>query len=128
MDGTSGALYAIFLNALSRHFQELDVATLDAVDWAAGLKSAMQSLSRYTAARVGDRTMMDTLIPFVDVLETTKNLEQAIDAARQGAESTRTMVPKLGRSVYVGAGGGWMGKIPDPGAWGLAAFLTGLLR
>jgi triose/dihydroxyacetone kinase / FAD-AMP lyase (cyclizing) len=28
--------------------------------------------------------------------------------------------------VYVGAEEEWMGKVPDPGAWGLSEFLTGL--
>ena len=90
--------------------------------WA--LQKASESLSKYTPARPGDRTLMDTLVPFVEELAKTGDIKAAAAAARKGAESTKGMTPGLGRSVYVG-GDGWE-KVPDPGAWGLAHFFEAL--
>ena len=84
----------------------------------------MDSLSQYTPARPGDRTLVDALQPFVETLGKTGNVTQAAEAARQGAEGTKGMKASLGRTVYVG-GEGWQ-DVPDPGAHGLSEFLLGL--
>ncbi|OAL33258.1 dihydroxyacetone kinase [Fonsecaea nubica] len=129
MDGTSGAIYAIFLNALAHGLREQDTGsstTVDAKVWAAALKSSLQALGKYTPAVPGDRTLMDALVPFVDTLSSTGDVNKAAQAAKEGAEKTKSMKASLGRAVYVGAEDEWMGKIPDPGAWGLQEFLIGL--
>ncbi|OAP62986.1 dihydroxyacetone kinase [Fonsecaea erecta] len=129
MDGTSGAIYAIFLNALAHGLREQDTessTTVDAKVWAAALKSSLQALGKYTPAVPGDRTLMDALVPFVETLSSTGDVKKAAEAAKEGAEKTKSMKASLGRAVYVGAEDEWMGKIPDPGAWGLQEFLIGL--
>ncbi|KAG0650753.1 Dihydroxyacetone kinase 1 [Hyphodiscus hymeniophilus] len=129
MDGTSGAIYAIFLNALAHSLRDQDPGTTTTVTvkiWAAALKSSLKALAKYTSAGRGSRTLMDALVPFVEVLDSGGNIMEAADAARKGAESTKSMKASLGRVVYVGGEEQWMGKIPDPGAWGLQKFLTGL--
>lgn len=127
MDGTSGALYAIFLNALTHNLRRLDPQTptrLTPHIWAKALHLSVQALSQYTPAQPGDRTLMDALCPFVEILGRSGNSKEAAEAAAKGAESTRGMKASLGRTVYVG-GEGWQG-VPDPGAYGLSIFLTGL--
>lgn len=127
MDGTSGALYAIFLNALAHNLRAQDPQTPTQITsqiWAKALHLSLQALSKYTPAQPGDRTLMDALFPFVEILEKTGDTEEAARAAAKGAESTRGMKASLGRTVYVG-GEGWQG-VPDPGAYGLSAFFTGL--
>lgn len=69
MGGTSGAIYAIFLNAVSTALDEdeepnkgLQAALVHA------LQEGLSKLCKYTSARVGGRTMMDALIPFVEAL------------------------------------------------------------
>ncbi|KAK5060142.1 hypothetical protein LTR84_010026 [Exophiala bonariae] len=129
MDGTSGAIYAIFLNALAHGLREQDTGSSKEVDakvWAAALKSSLQALAKYTPAAVGDRTLMDALVPFVETLDSTGDVKKAAEAAKEGAEKTKNLKASLGRAVYVGAEQEWMGKIPDPGAWGLQEFLVGL--
>ena len=129
MDGTSGAIYAIFLNALAHGLREQDSRSstnVDAKVWGAALKSSVQALGRYTPAVPGDRTLMDALVPFVDTLSSTGDVKKAAEAAKEGAEKTKDMKASLGRAVYVGAEDEWMGKIPDPGAWGLQEFLVGM--
>jgi triose/dihydroxyacetone kinase / FAD-AMP lyase (cyclizing) len=129
MDGTSGAIYAIFLNALTAGVRDQDTGSDKAMDpktWAAALQSALSDLGKYTPAAPGDRTLMDALVPFVEELGKSGNIQKAAEAAKEGAEKTKTMKASLGRAVYVGSEDEWMGKVPDPGAWGLQEMLVGM--
>lgn len=129
MDGTSGALYAIFLNNLTHYARSraTQAVVVDTAFWAQALQTAASALSKYTPAQVGDRTVMDALIPFVDSLSVDGELGKAAAAAAGGATKTRQMRPGLGRSVYIGNQDAWLGKVPDPGAWGLSKFFSGLI-
>lgn len=126
MDGTSGALYAIFLNSLVSALRGLAASTqtADAATWASALQESSDALARYTPARPGDRTLVDALVPFVQTLAETADVRAAAEAARRGADSTKGMKASLGRSVYVGGSG--FEQVPDPGAWGLSSFFAGL--
>ncbi|RAK99481.1 putative dihydroxyacetone kinase (DakA) [Aspergillus ibericus CBS 121593] len=129
MDGTSGAIYAIFLNALAHGLREQDRGTTTPATvevWAAALSYSLSALSRYTPAQPGDRTLLDALVPFCTQLQKVKDVHVAARAAQQGTDSTKNMKASLGRSVYVGGEEEWVGKIPDPGAHGLSVFLNGL--
>jgi len=124
MDGTSGALYAIFLNSLVAALRSLPPGAATAKVWATALKKSCETLSRYTSARPGDRTLIDALYPFVEVLGKTGNPEEAALAAQDAAAKTKGMKASLGRTVYIGGSG--FEQVPDPGAWGLASFFMGL--
>ena len=129
MDGTSGAIYAIFLNALAAGLRDQDSGSskeVDAKTWAAALQAALKDLGKYTPAAIGDRTLIDSLVPFVEELGKSGDVKKAAEASRKGAEDTKGMKASLGRAVYVGAEEDWVGKVPDPGAWGLAEFFDGL--
>lgn len=127
MDGTSGALYAIYLNALVHSLrQSASSSSTPATPqiFATALTAASKSLSNYTPAQPGDRTLIDALEPFVTTLGQTGDVKAAAAAARKGAEGTKGMKASLGRSVYVGGSG--YEEVPDPGAWGLSEFFLGL--
>ncbi|PNS17643.1 hypothetical protein CAC42_3038 [Sphaceloma murrayae] len=124
MDGTSGALYAIYLNALATGLRAQSGGQADSKVWAAAAKYASESMANYTPAKVGDRTLVDALDPFVETLDKTGDAKQAAKAAEDGANKTKGMKASLGRTVYVG-GQGWQ-DVPDPGAHGLALFFKGL--
>lgn len=124
MDGTSGAIYAIFLNALVHALSTLAPGDASAKVWAAALKQSCEALSRYTPARPGDRTLVDALYPFVDTLAASGDVQKAAEASKAAAEATQGMAASLGRSVYVGGSG--FKHVPDPGAWGLACFFLGV--
>lgn len=119
MGGTSGALYCIFLTALAA-----SLASESSVP--AALQGALNQLLKYTRARLGDRTMMDALIPFVDTLNSTGDAEQAISKASQGVDGTKKMEAKLGRSTYLDESA--TNGVPDPGAYGLLVLLQGMAR
>lgn len=128
MDGTSGALFAIFLNALVGSLREAGTAAgageATPAVWAAALRRSSEALAQYTPARPGDRTLVDALYPFVEELASSGDVKRAAEAAKTAALGTKGMPASLGRAVYVG-GTGYV-HVPDPGAWGLAAFFLGL--
>lgn len=125
MDGTSGALYAIFLNSLVHSLRQQSTAgEATPKVWAAALKQASESLAIYTPAQPGDRTLVDALHPFVETLSLSGDLKKAAEASRKGAEGTKGMQASLGRTVYIGGKG--FEQVPDPGAWGLSEFFLGL--
>lgn len=126
MDGTSGAIYAIFLNALANGLrsQGNGGGQADAQVWAKASHLASEAMAKYTPAKPGDRTLVDALAPFLDELSKSGNVDKAAKSAEEGAAKTKGMEAKLGRSVYVG--GSNYEEVPDPGAHGLAIFLLGL--
>lgn len=78
-------------------------------------------------AKPGNRTVVDALQPFVEALKATGgDLAKAVRAAERGCESTKGMRASLGRSVY--AGGEEWRNCPDPGTYGLLAFLRGSVQ
>ncbi|KAI6793422.1 Dak phosphatase [Hortaea werneckii] len=117
MGGTSGALYCIYLTALAGA-----LAADSSVPKA--LKTALDSLCKYTKARLGDRTMMDALIPFIETLNSTNDGSQAIEKSKQGVEGTKQMQASLGRSTYLDESA--TQGVPDPGAYGLLILLQGM--
>ncbi|KAH6853135.1 Dak1 domain-containing protein [Chaetomium sp. MPI-CAGE-AT-0009] len=126
MGGTSGAIYAIFFNAVSSFLDKIIVGSeVDSTYpklLAAALQQGLTELCKYTDARIGSRTIMDALIPFVETLhKDPDNLQVAVDSARTGAEKTRRMEAKLGRASYVTKEqlDSEKGGVPDPGALGV---------
>lgn len=93
-------------------------------------------IARRGQAKVGEKTMYDTIYPMVKVLKESltagesfeKMLTKAIEAARQGMESTKEMLSLRGRSSRLGERS--IGHI-DPGAASsfivIKAFLETLL-
>ncbi|KFZ01152.1 hypothetical protein V501_10179 [Pseudogymnoascus sp. VKM F-4519 (FW-2642)] len=132
MGGTSGAIYAIFFNAVTNHlsspFDGSDSGFLS-MRIRLALSSGVAQLCRYTSARKGHKTLMDALIPFTEAFASGSSLEAAIMEARNGAEATRKLDAVLGRASYVGKEIFEVeGGIPDPGAMGVVSVLQGILE
>lgn len=129
MGGTLGGILGIFFvslrNAIERNSGLAQTQGVPAV-WAVSLASALDSLGRYTPAKVGDRTVMDTLIPFAQGMKS-GSFDGGVEAAVNGAEATRAMTPRLGRATYTAAAAGGSKDLPpDPGAWGAMVAIKGL--
>ena len=130
MGGTLGGILGILFVAL-RAAVEKNIALAASKGavalWGEALSTALESLRRYTPAKVGDRTVMDTLIPFAEAMKSS-GFNDGVKAAIQGAEATKTMTPRLGRATYVGSNGSGNGTElpPDPGAWGAMVVIHGL--
>lgn len=125
MGGTSGALLELMLRAMAIHLKEFTATRLlsggvnNDVGWIGALSVGVAAISAYGGAQVGMRTLLDSLVPAVHVLEAGLGIQAAALAAHEGAEGTRTMNGKAGRSSYIG--GDRMTGTPDPGAVAVAA-------
>ncbi len=133
MGGTLGGILGIFFVSLRAAVEKnIAVAASDGpvALWGKALGTALENLRRYTPAKVGDRTVMDTLMPFAEVMGQS-GFDSGVDAAVKGAEATKSMTPRLGRATYVGGGssGGENQELPpDPGAWGAMVVIAGLRK
>ena len=87
------------------------------------LKTVFDKLS--TGAKVGDKTMGDALLPWIEALQKGKGPREAADLARMGAEATSKMVGKFGRAKYAGERS--LGT-RDPGALATAIILDEVSR
>ncbi|ANH08028.1 dihydroxyacetone kinase family protein [Shinella sp. HZN7] len=102
--GTSGAIWGLLLRAWSNALS--DDAVLDDAAAVRGARLALDAVTRLGRARVGDKTLVDALVPFVETLEASfaagKPLKSAwIDAAgaaTAAADATAALTPKLGRA------------------------------
>lgn len=131
--GTLGAILAIFVASFTSALRTSAASastssgteTADAL--AAATSIALKNLQSYTPARVGGRTVMDTLIPFCDTLISSNDFAKAVNAGVKGTRSTEGMSAKYGRAAYLDSEK--KGDVPmDPGAWAAAVFLEGLLK
>lgn len=120
MGGSSGVLGSIF-------FAAAGTALGAGGSLAQSLREGTLAMQRYGGASIGDRTMLDALIPAVDALCAGKDLATVAAAARQGAERTAAMtVAKAGRSAHVPAE--HLDNVEDPGAVAVAAIFEALSR
>ena len=105
---------------------EIDVPGLQAV-FAKGL----EELGDMSGAQVGDKTMMDALIPASEAIAAYEGADgaelfaAAAQAAMEGAQATRQFVSKFGRAKSYGEK--TIGT-PDAGAMSMAYFFQGLAR
>ncbi|WP_186018817.1 dihydroxyacetone kinase subunit DhaL [Burkholderia gladioli] len=128
--GTSGPLYAAML---MRAAASLDAAARpDASAWAEAFVAAVEGVSEIGGARPGDRTMVDALDPAARTMRAALdadggNLRQALDAAAaaaiEGAAGTAALLPRRGRSSYLGERA--LGH-PDPGAHAVGLWLAAI--
>ena len=125
LGGTSGPLYAVFL---LRAAAVLDEAPRD---WARAAVKGAEALGELGGARVGDRTMLDALVPAAHTLlaaaaegtDPAEAVRRAAESARTGAASTAWMTPRRGRSSYLGERA--VGHV-DPGAKAVAIWLAAI--
>jgi dihydroxyacetone kinase-like protein len=104
--------------------------TLDSRALAAAFETGLAKLRAQTQAQVGDKTMIDALVPAVEALRQAADageapsalLAQAAAAAQRGAESTSALQARFGRARNLGAR--TIGHV-DPGATSIALFFAG---
>jgi len=88
----------------------LKTESMDAAQLHRALEAALGAITRLGKAKVGDKTMIDALDPFVRAFgEATSSgasiveaWKTALPAAEQGMQSTANMISKKGRSSRLG--------------------------
>ena len=125
LGGSSGPLYGVLLLRCSTVLENSTAIGIS--QWAEALAQGSKAISELGGAKPGDRTMLDALDPFAQILKLAASnlppreaLLAAVEMAEGGAEATANMKPRLGRSSYLGDR--VLGH-PDPGAKAVAILL-----
>ena len=106
--------------------EEIDVDGLKAI-----FAKAFEEIDDMSGAKVGDKTMMDALIPATEAIAAYEGGDEdglfaaAARAAAQGAENSKNFVSKFGRAKSYGTQ--TIGT-PDAGATSMSCFFQGLAQ
>lgn len=124
--GSAVPLWNTWLDGLAEAAPEGD--ELDAEGLKQMLGHALEELAALSKAKVGDKTMMDALIPATEAALACPGSEDEIfaaaaKAALEGAEASRNFVSKFGRARSYGEA--TIGT-PDAGAVSMSHFFAGL--
>ena len=123
--GTSGPIWG---TAFLRAGVSLSNEPGDAI---AALRAAIEGIKQRGDTDLGDKTLLDALVPAVDVLDASLDqgagvaLERAAVQARESAEATKGMLAKRGRAAYTGERS--RGSV-DAGAVGIAVLLEAVSK
>lgn len=106
--GSMGPLYGSLFIGMADEVRTRE--QIDAPTFAHLLRGGLTSLQDITEAGVGDKCLMDTLIPAVEAFEQSQasgaSFSEALEAmkraASQGRDSTRDLVAKIGRASRLG--------------------------
>lgn len=106
--GASGPLYGTFFIQMSTTAK--GKAELTLADWAAALEAGVDGVVMRGKASLGDKTMLDALIPAQAALKTAvaegaslpEALRRSAAAAEMGLQATTPLVARKGRASYLG--------------------------
>ena len=106
--GSMGPLYGTFFREMAKACK--DKETIDAQTFLDMLRAAITGIQSISKAKVGDKTLMDTLIPALKAFEQAHDagksfadaLQEMTAAAEAGKDSTKDMVAKIGRASRLG--------------------------
>jgi len=129
-NNTAASTFGVFFATAFMHAAKSigDRNQIDVRNFCAMLQSAADGIAARGRAKVGDRTILDALAPAAQAAEAAVArgagwadvLTAAAEAAREGAESTRDLLPKVGRARWLGE---QVRGIQDPGATFIQFFL-----
>jgi phosphoenolpyruvate---glycerone phosphotransferase subunit DhaL len=123
--GTSGPIWG---TAFLRAGVSMSNEPGDAI---AALRAAIEGIKQRGDTDLGDKTLLDALVPAVDVLEAWLDqgagvaLDRAAVKARESAEATKGMLAKRGRAAYTGERSR---DSVDAGAVGVAVLLEAVSK
>ena len=127
--GSAVPLWNSWLDGMAEGAPEADALDIDAIK--AVFAAGFEELDDMSGAKVGDKTMMDALIPASEAIAAYTGADEAelftlaAEAAAKGAADSANYVSKFGRAKSYGAK--TIGT-PDAGAVSMAKFFTGLAK
>ena len=106
--GSMGPLYGCFFKEIAKASMSKDV--IDAPTFSVIIDSGIAGIQSIGKAKVGDKTLLDTLIPaasaFKKAVDDGETFERALkkmsEKAEQGMLSTKDMIAKVGRASRLG--------------------------
>jgi len=108
--GVSGSIWGTSFLRAGMSLGTKTAAEIERSDVVAMFRAAIEGIKKRGNTDVGDKTLLDALVPAVDQLEKAFNegkdtatvLDEAAVVARECAEATRPMIAKKGRAAYTG--------------------------
>ncbi len=105
---TLGTLLSGALSALGKECKEKQ--TLTEADIVLFPKKIIQAIAKRGNAKLGDKTILDALIPYADALEEAytrtrdlrSSLQESVSFAQAGMERTKGMLARSGRAKWLG--------------------------
>lgn len=125
--GSMGPLYGFLFQDMARIVAGR--SAIDAEGFSAMLNAGLAAVRRTGSAEVGDKTLMDTLVPAVAAFDAAKAqgfaaaLAAMAEAAQEGRDSTVDLVARIGRAARLGERSR---GVPDAGATSCCLILTTL--
>lgn len=106
--GSMGPLYGVMFTEFAETIQ--GVAAIDAAAYSRMLHAGLAGIQSIGSAKVGDKTLIDTLAPAVDAFDTAtaggkpfaEALEALVAAAEAGRDSTIDLIARIGRASRLG--------------------------
>lgn len=104
--GSMGPLYGLMFEDMAGALAGRD--TLDAAAFSAMLNAGLEGVRGVGSAEVGDKTLMDTLVPAVGAFDAAQDqgfaaaLQAMVAAAEAGRDSTLDLVARIGRASRLG--------------------------
>ena len=110
MSSTSGSTSALMGSFFVGMSHAADDEELDGVQTIAIFESGLANLRTSSRAKIGDKTLMDALLPAIEAMSDMKGQSPPLDhlfaaaaaAAQKGADSTQDLVAKFGRAKNLG--------------------------
>ncbi len=129
--GASGPIWGSAFRSAAKYAagkKELNLSEL-----AQMLQNAVDGIQKRGGAKLGDKTLLDALIPTVESLKNSAEageemlaaMKKGAQAAVDGAEKTKEMVASKGRASYVGERSI---NYPDAGAVAIGVIFTGITK
>ena len=106
--GSMGPLYGVMFTEFAEKIE--GVEAIDAATYSMMLHAGLEGIQAIGSAKVGDKTLLDTLVPAVEAFDTVtaegRSFAEALDAlvaaAETGRDSTIDLVARIGRASRLG--------------------------
>lgn len=129
--GASGPIWGSAFRAMGRYAQGKE--TLNLVELGEMVQAAIDAVQKRGGAKLGDKTLLDALIPAVESIKASaaagegfaQALAKAEAAAIDGGERTKLIAASKGRASYVGDRSI---NFPDAGAAAIGIIFSSLLK
>lgn len=106
--GSMGPLYGVMFTQFAETIEKS--SAIDARTFSAMLSNGLDGIQSIGSAKVGDKTLLDTLVPAIEAFDAAnadgKPFPEALDAlvvaAEKGRDSTTDLVARIGRASRLG--------------------------
>lgn len=106
--GSMGPLYGVMFIEIAEKLEGIEA--IDAGAYSKALHAGLEGIQSIGSAKVGDKTLLDTLVPAIEAFDAAnaadksfaEALEALVKAAEAGRDSTLDLVAKIGRASRLG--------------------------